>query len=479
MEIRGIDVSAWQGKIDWKTVADYGMGFAILRITEAGNVIDSYFEQNFSECRKYNIPVGAYKYSYAMTVAEIQSEAKKVVEVLNGRKLQYPVWLDLEWNNQRSLGAEQIHKLAEAFEKIITAAGYKFGIYCNVDWYLNVICSHLKKYDFWIARYPASDNGTLQERLRPDFGVGWQYSSKAKIPGISGTVDRNVFYKDYAESKKQEGGTDVDKEIEKVILIAKNEEGYLEKKSNNQLDNKTANAGSANYTKYWRDIKPDYQGQPWCAAFISWCFMKAFGLDNAKKLLKHWPYVYCPTLGKLFARNANPKIGDVVIFYHNGTFTHTGLVTAVIGDRFYTIEGNTSGASGIIANGGGVCAKSYLNSQMPGTKFCTPDYSIVSNAVNKPSDINKIPSNTIQTGEKYMFNPETVKAGDKNTSVLLLQEILRARGFKGKNGKALKLTWTADANTIYALKAYQESRKEVLEVDGICGPATWKDLIAI
>ena len=479
MEIKGIDVSAWQENINWDTVADYGMGFAILRITEAGNVTDNYFEKNYAACQKHNIPTGAYKYSYAMTVAEIQSEARKVVKVLNGRKLQYPVWLDLEWNNQRSLGAKQIHKLAEAFEKIITAAGYKFGIYCNVDWYLNVICSHLKKYDFWIACYPESDNGTLQERLRPDFGVGWQYSSKAKIPGISGTVDRNVFYKDYAESKKQEGGTDVDKEIEKVILIAKNEEGYLEKKSNNQLDNKTANAGSANYTKYWRDIKPDYQGQPWCAAFISWCFMKAFGLDNAKKLLKHWPYVYCPTLGKLFARNANPKIGDVVIFYHNGTFTHTGLVTAVIGDRFYTIEGNTSGASGIIANGGGVCAKSYLNSQMPGTKFCTPDYSIVSNTVNKPSDINKIPSNTIQTGEKYMFNPETVKAGDKNTSVLLLQEILRARGFKGKNGKALKLTWTADANTIYALKAYQESRKEVLEVDGICGPATWKDLIAI
>ena len=479
MEIRGIDVSAWQGHINWDTVANYGMDFVILRITEAGNVIDNCFEKNYSGCQKHNIPTGAYKYSYAITVAEIQSEARKVVKVLNGRKLQYPVWLDLEWNNQRSLGAEQIHKLAEAFEKIITAAGYKFGIYCNVDWYLNVICSHLKKYDFWIACYPESDNGTLQERLRPDFGVGWQYSSKAKIPGISGTVDRNVFYKDYAESKKQEGGTDVDKEIEKVILIAKNEEGYLEKKSNNQLDNKTANAGSANYTKYWRDIKPDYQGQPWCAAFISWCFMKAFGLDNAKKLLKHWPYVYCPTLGKLFTRNANPKIGDVVIFYHNGMFTHTGLVTAVIGDRFYTIEGNTSGASGIIANGGGVCAKSYLNSQMPGTKFCTPDYSIVSNAVNKPSDINKIPSNTIQTGEKYMFNPETVKAGDKNTSVLLLQEILRARGFKGKNGKALKLTWTADANTIYALKAYQESRKEVLEVDGICGPATWKDLIAI
>lgn len=463
LETKGIDVSAWQGQIDWKTVAAYGMDFAILRITEAGNVIDKHFERNYTECQKYNIPTGVYKYSYAMTIAEIQSEARKVVSVLNGRKLQYPVWLDLEYNNQRSLGAENIHKMAEAFEKIITAAGYKFGIYCNVDWYMNVICSHLKKYDFWIARYPANDDGWLQERLRPDFGVGWQYSSKAKIPGINGTVDRSVFYKDYKEVST------VDKNIEKLILIAKNEIGYLEKKSNIQLDDKTANAGSNNYTKYWRDIKPSYQGQPWCAAFVSWCFMKAFGLDKAKKLLKHWPYVYCPTMSELFTLNSYPKIGDIVIFYHNGTFTHTGLVTAVIGDKFYTIEGNTSGASGIIANGGGVCQKSYYNSKLPGTKFCTPDYSLVASSTET----------TNTEGGSYMFTPETVKAGDKNTSVLLLQEILRARGFKGKTGKALKLTRKADANTIYALKAYQESRKEVLVVDGVCGPATWKDLIAI
>lgn len=165
--------------------------------------------------------------------------------------------------------------------------------------------------------------------------------------------------------------------IDKLIQIAKNEVGYLEKASNSQLDSKTANVGENNYTKYWRDVKPSYQGQPWCAGFVSWCFMKAFGREKAKELLKHWPYVYCPTLGNLFTKNANPKIGDIVIFYRNGTFTHTGIVTAVIGDMFYTIEGNTSGASGIIANGGGVCAKSYLNSQMPGTKFCTPNYSLV------------------------------------------------------------------------------------------------------
>ena len=90
MEIKGIDVSAWQGKIDWKKVADYGMGFAILRITEAGNIVDKYFEANLTGCNKHKIPVGVYKYSYAMTIAEIQSEARKVASTLNGRKIQYP-----------------------------------------------------------------------------------------------------------------------------------------------------------------------------------------------------------------------------------------------------------------------------------------------------------------------------------------------------------------------------------------------------
>lgn len=462
MKIKGIDVSAWQGQIDWPAVANYGMGFAILRITEAGNVIDSTFERNFRGCTENSIPVGVYKYSYAMTVSEIQNEANKVVSVLAGRKIQFPVFLDLENNNQRVLGSENIHKLADAFREIIEKAGYKFALYCNVDWYNTVICSHLKKYDFWIARYPANDNGTLQERLRPNFGVGWQYSSKATIPGITGNVDRNVFYKDYKEASA------MDKAIEKVILIAKNEIGYLEKKSNSQLDSKTANSGSANYTKYWRDVKPSYQGQPWCACFVSWCFMKAFGLNKAKKLLKHWPYVYCPTMSGLFTLNANPKVGDIVIFKHNDTFTHTGLVTAVVGDRFYTTEGNTSGASGIIANGGGVCAKSYLNSQMPGTKFCTPDWKIV----------NGTSTNTSNTGgKKYMFTTEIVVAGSTGLSVLLLQEILVARKFKGKDGKELELDRSAGTNTIYALNAYKKSRG--MKQDGICDAAVWKDLIAL
>ena len=107
--------------------------------------------------------------------------------------------------------------------------------------------------------------------------------------------------------------------------------------------------------------------------------------DAAKKLLKHWPYVYCPTLGNLFTKYANPQRGDIVIFYRNGTFAHTGLVTKVEGDKFYTIEGNTSAGSTVVPNGGGVFAKSYYNSNLPGTKFCRPDYSIVKSIMNSSS----------------------------------------------------------------------------------------------
>lgn len=164
--------------------------------------------------------------------------------------------------------------------------------------------------------------------------------------------------------------------IDKVIDVALNEVGYLEKKNNSQLDSKTANAGRNNFTKYWRDVKPDYQGQPWCACFVTWCFTEAFGKDTAKKLLKHYPYVYCPTMASLFTLYASPMIGDIVIFKHNGEFTHTGIVIGVSGNYFTTIEGNTSGGSTIIANGGGVFKKKYYLPSLPGTRFCRPDYEI-------------------------------------------------------------------------------------------------------
>lgn len=196
-EIKGIDVSRWNGKIDWKTVANYGMGFAILRITEKCNVIDSTFESNYKGCIENKIPVGVYKYSYATTIAQIEDEANVVIKTLNKRKLDYPVFLDIEDKCQENLSDSLMMKMIDAFRAIIIKAGYKFGIYCGYSWYQNQLPEGAKKYDCWVARYPNNDNGTLQERLRPSFGVGWQYSSKAHIPGINTNTDRSVFYKDY------------------------------------------------------------------------------------------------------------------------------------------------------------------------------------------------------------------------------------------------------------------------------------------
>lgn len=179
-----------------------------------------------------------------------------------------------------------------------------------------------------------------------------------------------------------------EKAINALIATAQAEIGYMEKKSNAQLDDKNTNVGDGNYTKYWRDLKPSWNGSAWCAVWVSWCMYKTFGLETAKKLLKHendFPYVYCPTLGARFTKYANPQRGDIVIFYRNGTFAHTGIVTKVEGDKFYTIEGNTSNGSTIIANGGEVCSKHYNNSNLPGTKFCRPDYSIVKSIMNSSS----------------------------------------------------------------------------------------------
>lgn len=204
-EIKGIDVSRWNGKIDWKTVANYGMGFAILRITEKCNVIDSTFEPNYKGCIENKIPVGVYKYSYATTIAQIEDEANVVIKTLNKRKLDYPVFLDIEDKCQENLSDSLMMKMIEVFRAIIIKAGYKFGIYCSYSWYQNQLPEGAKKYDCWVANYPKPqlDNGTLQERLRVPAStgiIGWQYTPKSTIPGIPTKTDRSVFYKDYSKS---------------------------------------------------------------------------------------------------------------------------------------------------------------------------------------------------------------------------------------------------------------------------------------
>lgn len=475
MEIKGIDVSAWQGKIDWKTVADYGMGFAILRITEAGNVVDSQFENNLAGCNKYNIPVGVYKYSYAMTIAEIQREAHKVVSTLNGRRIQFPVFLDLEYNDQRSLGSESIHKMVDAFREIVEAAGYKFAIYCNVDWYENVICSHLKKYDFWIARYPANDDGWLQERLRPDFGVGWQYSSKAVIPGISGKVDRNIFYKDYTEETKKE---------ETTVAITK--EQIIQNIRNDAVDFAVgiANDNSHGYSQAVRSLYNTANPKSFdCSSLVLTAYYYAF-LKNGLTDLANYLKRNCSYTGNMLrmlntgfeavARNQTAHVqmirGDIEL---NTTY-HTALA---VGKDIIVHARSSEGTTDTKDNSGNEIRTQpwYLYSHGWTHRLRFTGRGIDFSKLTNTSESK--PTTTTAKGDRYMFEPKTVKLGSKGTSVLLLQEILVARDFRGADNQILSLDRVAGENTIRALNSYKKSRN--MKQDGICDASVWKDLLAI
>ena len=362
-EYKGIDVSSWQGKPDWTKVKKSGVEFAILRIHQK-NGSDTSFEHNYKGCKANAIPVGGYKYSYALTQAQALEEAEDTLSVLAGRGLDFPVFYDLEWNSQRKLGSASIEKIAETFLNRIKKAGYKVGIYCNMDWHQKVLTEKLRKYDLWIARYPADDNGTIQERLRPDIGVGWQHSSKGKVSGISGNVDMNVFYKNYTEDKEKK----VDKLKEFTDLgnyYAGESTGipYLEKRSAAYLDDFQRNTGYNNYTKFARDVnswgQPGCQGQPWCAVYQFWKLTKVLGLKTALQIMGGGFYncrnVIRHAQSKETWKKA-PKKGALIIF-RNGS--HIGSVNKYDTQYVYTNEGNTSSAAGVVANGGSCRNKKY------------------------------------------------------------------------------------------------------------------------
>lgn len=153
--------------------------------------------------------------------------------------------------------------------------------------------------------------------------------------------------------------------VDKVLKIAEAEKGYMEKsktaykKDSSIVYKKESGHGSDNITKYWEELKKDWQGQPWCLCWINWIFKEAYGEKQAKKLLcvpSDWTY-YTPTAANYFKnkgqwKTSNPKVGDVIFFKNSTRICHVGLVVKVTSSYVYTIEGNTSGDAGVVANGG-------------------------------------------------------------------------------------------------------------------------------
>lgn len=197
----GVDVSSYQGKIDWEDVADDGIDFAMIRILtgkRTSNLTkDTYFEYNYQHAREEGIKVGVYRYTYATTKSGARQEATEIVDALNGRYLEYPVVLDLEDSmilNQTT--REKRTEIIQEYKKIVERAGYKFALYANKNWLDNYIEPEaLEGVDIWLARWRSLDQGPGYSG--PGNLTMWQYTSTGRVNGISGNVDRNVSYKNY------------------------------------------------------------------------------------------------------------------------------------------------------------------------------------------------------------------------------------------------------------------------------------------
>jgi hypothetical protein len=176
--------------------------------------------------------------------------------------------------------------------------------------------------------------------------------------------------------------------VDRLIKAALAEDGYLEKGTSAQLDSKTANAGYNNFTKYGRDydrlMKSRLNGQPWCAIFASMMFVRCFGVDTAKQMIGGNLFASCNTWinalkssGLWREKTMIAKPGDVIFFSDaKGTAVHVGIVTAA-GGRIETVEGNTSSAPGVDANGGAVRTKSYAHNYARIYGYGRPRYELV------------------------------------------------------------------------------------------------------
>lgn len=202
--LKGIDVSKHDGTINWQKAKNSGeVDFAILR-AGYGKLIsqkDVKFEEFYKGCKENNIPVGAYWYSYAHSVAEIQTEARVFLQVIKGKQFEYPVYLDFEEKSQFALGKAKCTEMAKAFLEILGNAGYYAGIYSSKSHLENYFTEDiLQNYTVWVAHY-----GVSKTSYKYPFDI-WQYSSDGSVPGINHRCDMNYCYKeDFPETIKSSG----------------------------------------------------------------------------------------------------------------------------------------------------------------------------------------------------------------------------------------------------------------------------------
>ena len=197
MATKIIDVSTWQGNIDWSKVKADGVQGAIIRagFGKVASQKDKKFERNYTNAKAVGMSIGAYWYSYATSVADAKKEAEVCLSILEGKQFEYPIYYDLEDSSMTGCGKSVLTQIATTFCEALENAGYYVGIYSNPNWLQNYLdYNTVKKYTLWLAHWGVSE---------PAYECGlWQYSSSGSVSGISGRVDMNWGYQDFPTTIK-------------------------------------------------------------------------------------------------------------------------------------------------------------------------------------------------------------------------------------------------------------------------------------
>lgn len=194
IKTRGIDVSQWQGVIDWQSVKKNGVDFAIIRAGygKEYDQVDLKFHENMKNAQAAGMDCGAYWYSYATTVEAAYREAEVCYNTIKDYDFTYPIYFDIEEASQEALSTAQVSAIIEAFCTTLQEKGYYVGLYSNANFLSSKVYSNvLSKYDIWVAHY-----GVDAPRYSGDYGI-WQYASNGSVSGINGNVDINYGYLNY------------------------------------------------------------------------------------------------------------------------------------------------------------------------------------------------------------------------------------------------------------------------------------------
>lgn len=207
MASKGIDVSSWQGAIDWEAVKASGIQFAIIR-AGFGDELDIQFTRNIAECNRVGIPCGVYWFSYALTAQEAAQEAQRAMEAVRPYKLDLPVCYDLEYDTVRyaaqcgvTIDKALATQMVVSFCDAVAAGGAQPANYTNLDYSRRMFdMDGLAKYKIWYAWYNDDCN-------RDDVAI-WQYTSSGRVAGISGNVDMNYMLTEPASAPVPDSGTE-------------------------------------------------------------------------------------------------------------------------------------------------------------------------------------------------------------------------------------------------------------------------------